>query len=209
MRVTLVRHGQSQNNANRERQRQHDPELTKLGHEQARILGEWFATAQDIEEISDMDAHDPDRMTPARARITRIYVSPMRRALQTAKHLQDALNVPTLVWTDIHESGGLYVHTPEGVRGFPGLTREKMQHDFPKYTLPDTVTQHDGTIQAGVRRTCSGATPARHAWRLHCGRRPATPRTAASTSSWYRTASSSTRSFTRCSIICRQSIRIT
>ncbi|GIK27679.1 MAG: histidine phosphatase family protein [Anaerolineae bacterium] len=142
MRVTLVRHGQSQNNANRERQRQHDPELTKLGHEQARILGEWFATAQDIEEISDMDAHDPDRMTPARARITRIYVSPMRRALQTAKHLQDALNVPTLVWTDIHESGGLYVHTPEGVRGFPGLTREKMQHDFPKYTLPDTVTQH-------------------------------------------------------------------
>lgn len=142
MRVTLVRHGQSLNNAHGDQQRHHDPELTELGHEQARLLAEWFKNAQDIEEIVRMGTHDSGRLAPVRADITRIYVSPMQRALQTAKHLHHTLDVSTSVWTDIHESGGLYMHTPEGVTSFPGLTREQMQRDFPGYDLPESVTQN-------------------------------------------------------------------
>lgn len=142
MRLTLVRHGQSLNNAHGDQQRHYDPELTELGHEQARLLAQWFKNTQDIEEIVRMSSHATERLAPIRVEITRIYVSPMLRALQTAKHLHEALDITTTVWPDIHESGGLYLHTPEGVKSFPGMTREQMQAEFPGYELPETVAEH-------------------------------------------------------------------
>lgn len=132
MRLYIIRHGQSTNNALADpRDRVQDPDLTPLGHEQARLLAEYLRS----------DRRDPKAWGDPP--ITRLFCSPMRRALQTAQPLGEALGLRPEVWVEIHESGGIYLDHGEhgGVMGYPGMTRQEMLQEFPNYVLPEAVTE--------------------------------------------------------------------
>ena len=76
MRLYLIRHGQSQNNAlyeqGLERDRHFDPDLTEIGHEQARRVAKYLA------ENNDM----PGRLTEP-FNLSHLYCSAITRAMQT------------------------------------------------------------------------------------------------------------------------------
>ncbi len=122
MRVILIRHGESQNNrifaeTGGEAGRSPDPGLTDLGHAQAVAL----AGAVDL--------------LPWRP--THVYSSLMLRALQTAAPLADALNLPLLARTDIHEGGGPNDRDADGAWvTHPGSPRDVLAAVSPRVVLP-------------------------------------------------------------------------
>jgi broad specificity phosphatase PhoE len=118
----LIRHGQSVNNARYaagDDSRIPDAPLTDIGKIQAEHTAIW---------LKDKG-------------ITVLYSSPMRRALQTAQVIGDALELPTSVWVDLHELFGVMQVEPGGKWvGLPGMSREEMAQDFPKAIIPEQVT---------------------------------------------------------------------
>lgn len=139
MELTLIRHGQSFNNATNDEVRHHDPELTELGWNQAKALAAYFSESENTEEIVRIRADSADRYRHHAHTFDRIYVSAMHRALQTAQPLSDALNVEVCIWPELHESGGLFMHTPEGIVTYGGLTRTEIASGFPRYLLHDSI----------------------------------------------------------------------
>ncbi len=135
MRLYLIRHGQSVNNAlaeedRYERERLQDPPLTEIGEQQAELAAQYLETILDA---------------PGRAGepvgITHLYCSAMKRALQTARPIARALNLTPEVWVDIHEIGGIFLAgEDDSVQGFPGMTRAEIQAEFPGTRLPEAVT---------------------------------------------------------------------
>lgn len=117
MRLYLVRHGQStQNRGDLDAQ---DAPLTRLGFLQA----EWAAEALRYEGIH------------------RLYCSPMRRAVQTASRISDALAAPPHVRPELCEYGGIWpLRTGDALQYHTGLTREKMLRVAPNAVLPDSIT---------------------------------------------------------------------
>ncbi len=114
MRLMLIRHAQSLNNALPEEQRVEDPEITELGHRQAAALAEWALAAG----------------------ITRLITSPFRRSLQTTEYLRQRLGLVPHIWTDIHEQGGCYSgHEPSCYTGRPGMSRREIEAEFPDYII--------------------------------------------------------------------------
>lgn len=115
MNLFLVRHGQSTNNA-----LPHgdphipDPSLTELGREQARFTG----TALQAAVLGAVA----------------LYASPMRRALETARILQSALQLPLYLFVDLCESGGL--------RAERGLCRAEILRDYPGAILEDRIGEN-------------------------------------------------------------------
>ncbi|MCD6289349.1 MAG: histidine phosphatase family protein [Anaerolineae bacterium] len=133
MELYIIRHGQSTNNALADpKERDRDPSLTEIGFKQADFLARYLS-----ESIQGY-THPPVNLP-----ITKLYCSPMRRALQTACPVGEALGLAPEVWIDIHESGGIYLDhgEEEGVRGYPGMTRGEVLADFPHYVLPDALTE--------------------------------------------------------------------
>ena len=134
MRLFLIRHGQSTNNVlydinTYETNRTHDPELTAMGHQQAAHVAEFLTDA------IDMPVPETEQL-----QFTHLYVSPMRRALDTAKPIAEALHIQPEVWTDIHEIGGLFTTDKEGVdTAYPGMSRAEMSDCYPNYILPDGI----------------------------------------------------------------------
>ncbi|WP_168581414.1 histidine phosphatase family protein [Gephyromycinifex aptenodytis] len=99
MRLLLIRHAQSSNNAVIKAEgdrgnRVPEPELTDLGIEQAHHVA----------------AALPALVTGS----VRVSSSLMTRALQTGSILADALNVPVHTCPDLHEAGGIYDGGPDG-----------------------------------------------------------------------------------------------
>ncbi len=136
MELFIIRHAQSTNNALGDpRNRVCDPALTELGQRQAEIVAQHMANGN----------HPiPWEKTPRSqgCPITRLYCSPMWRALQTAQPIGQALGLTPEVWIDIHERGGIYLdHGAEGVVGYPGKTRTEILAEFPNYVLPAGVTE--------------------------------------------------------------------
>lgn len=133
MELYIIRHGQSANNAlGTAVGRTHDPELTETGHEQAAIVAGHLANGS-----------CPDCAWEQRTgyQIDRLYCSAMRRALQTARPIGEALGLQPEVWIETHESGGIYLDMDDGSRtGYPGLTRREIETEFPNYVLPETIT---------------------------------------------------------------------
>ena len=126
MELYLIRHGQSTNNALAdERERVCDPPLTELGWRQSERLAEHLADGR------------------RGYGITRLYTSPMWRALQTAKLVGQALGLPVEVWIELHESGGVYLDHGEvgGIVAFPGKTRFEVVAGVPGLVLPERVTE--------------------------------------------------------------------
>jgi 2,3-bisphosphoglycerate-dependent phosphoglycerate mutase len=66
----------------------------------------------------------------------------MRRALQTARPIGQALGLKPEVWIDIHEHGGIWLdHGAEtGIVGYGGITRDELLGDFPGYVTPPELT---------------------------------------------------------------------
>lgn len=120
MRIYLVRHGQSTHNANDDVPHNPDPPLTALGREQARL-----AAAAVRAEARDAAA---------------LYVSPQRRALETAAPLHQALDLPARVLPELCESGGLYEHG--------GMSRSDILREWPGVDV-DAAIQERGWWRPG------------------------------------------------------------
>jgi broad specificity phosphatase PhoE len=109
MEITLVRHGQSEHNAGLTDFL--DSPLTPLGQEQAE------RTAQKLQNDS----------------ITRGFVSPLLRTLQTMSPIAREGGFPVNIEPQLHEyfSTDLY-------QEFPGMTLDNIRTKFPFCSLPDT-----------------------------------------------------------------------
>jgi broad specificity phosphatase PhoE len=143
MKLYIIRHGQSTNNALLNQQdRVRDPDLTELGRQQAELVAQHLATGADPEYVLGVSAEDTSGDYLHRYNISRLYCSAMYRALLTAKPIGEALGLAPEVWIDIHEHGGIFLeHQDErGVRGYPGKNRSEILAEFPTYVLPDGVT---------------------------------------------------------------------
>lgn len=118
MRLFLIRHAQSANNARAASQRIEDPELTPVGHAQAARLAD---------AVNQLE-------------LTHIITSPFLRALQTAEYLQRVTGLEPLVRTAIHEKGGCVAGTVEtGLVGRPGMTRSQIAARFPDYQVDPEI----------------------------------------------------------------------
>ena len=130
MQLFFIRHGESQNNQLwRKNQsddgRVEDPDLTKVGGQQAQIVADYLGANQ--EEFA----------------ITHIYTSLMLRAVKTARPIAEKLDLPLIAWPEIHEGGGIYLKDQEtGDRnGLPGNPRSFFEANYPELNLPDWITE--------------------------------------------------------------------
>jgi len=147
----IVRHAQSTNNAlNDPQKRECDPPLTGLGHQQAERLARYLAVGP------SPYTWEADRFQKCGFGITRLYCSPMWRALQTARPLGEALGLTPEVWVELHEQGGVYLdHGADGLIGYPGRTRQEIAAGFPGYHLPAGITDRGWWFQPGFETTAA------------------------------------------------------
>lgn len=118
MRLFLIRHAQSANNARPEEQRVEDPAITELGHRQAAALAQWLEAAK----------------------LTRLMSSPFRRSLETTEHIRRRVGLQPEIWVDLHEQGGCYRgYQPERYEGRPGMTHGEIAAEFPDYVLDPQI----------------------------------------------------------------------
>ena len=135
MELYLIRHGQSANNATEETgQRVCDPPLTEAGRIKARLVAGW---------LRDLDRARVSWSDGKGLRLTRLYVSPMLRALETAEAIRQATGLIPYVWADVHEVGGVWLDHGDGRGpvGLPGMGRAEMREWFPHFVLPVEVRE--------------------------------------------------------------------
>ncbi len=145
MQLYIIRHAQSFNNALTDRsERVSDPPLTALGEQQAARLAAHLASASAAAGRPSSGASYVDRTS---LRFTRLFTSAMRRSLQTAAPIGQAIGRQPEVWVDIHETGGVFLASHEG-RGLPGLKRAEMAAQFPSIRLSPEVAE-DGWWNRG------------------------------------------------------------
>ena len=114
MRLYLIRHAESQNNALPESQRVEDPGITELGYRQARHLAE---------RVSGLG-------------LTKLFTSPFLRTLQTTSPIYEATRLTPNVRVALHEEGGCYSgYTPENMAGRPGMGRSDIEREFPGFIV--------------------------------------------------------------------------
>jgi len=129
LRVYLIRHGQSENNAEPDFEKhQFDPPLTKIGVTQSQALGEH------LKHGSDNGALRYGYMIDA------IHTSPQLRALQTTAEIVKFLDIRPEIKTRIHERGGVVVMTRKGILHDAGLTRSQVVNQFPTFKVPYQIT---------------------------------------------------------------------
>lgn len=120
MRIYLVRHGQSANNANHISLHVGDPPLTDIGRKQAQITSHAL-----LSENLD-GAH--------------LYISPMRRTLETAEPIRHLLDLRGFVRPDICEAGGMWERN--------GMGAEEILREWPGVELSPDIGQ-DGWWYSG------------------------------------------------------------
>lgn len=102
MKLYLIRHAESENNAKPIHERIEDPPITDLGRQQAQRLAAWIETLP----------------------IDVLITSPVLRALQTTHFIATSTGAHVHVWDNVFEEGGIYRgHGPEAIEGGPGLGR--------------------------------------------------------------------------------------
>lgn len=144
MHLYFIRHAQSENNAlwaetNSTEGRSHDPELTAMGQEQARLLAGYFQASQ---RNASCDAHNYPY--PRTARLTQVYCSLMIRAVATGDILARAVGLPLVGMVDLHETGGIYQHDPQSGEkaGLPGPGKAFFAEHYPNLVLPESMNPH-------------------------------------------------------------------
>jgi len=160
MELYFLRHGQSENNANWERegfQDVPDPELTDIGCEQAHNLATFLAEHQNRVEYPRWNDQNQFGFG-----ITHIYTSLMVRAVRTATPVAEALGLLLVAWPEIHETGGIFSRIePDERAGLPGKTRCYFETHFPNLILPDWLDENGWwnrpfeDIEARIRRAQS------------------------------------------------------
>ena len=144
MELYIIRHAQSTNNAlPDERARVCDPHLTEIGRRQAELLAAHLATGRDLHPQPTRAWNVPPSPNGHGGYgIQRLYASAMRRALQTAWPIGQALGLQPEVWLDIHEHGGIWLDHGEGVgiKGYGGITRAELAAEFPGVMAPEEIT---------------------------------------------------------------------
>ncbi len=142
MELYLIRHCQSENNALWQRTgsangRKQDPVLTDLGHLQGQQLGKFLAQPY----LQKPDSPQAKINNHNGYCFTHLYCSLMRRSIQTATYIAEALNMPLVALDNAHERGGIYLHNPEtGVNeGLPGFNRAYFEAEYPHLILPDSL----------------------------------------------------------------------
>lgn len=133
MKLLLIRHAQSANNRRYAETgvddgRNPDPDITDLGVAQAQALAAKISS----------DAYP---------RVTHLYCSLMRRTIQTAAPIADALDLPLVARTDTHEYPGPYSGPFASRVAFAGSPRSVLAGFSPRATLPDEATE-DGWYNA-------------------------------------------------------------
>ena len=110
MKLFLVRHAQSQNNARPIIERVQDAPITELGVAQAERLAEWARHAE----------------------LDQLWTSPFLRALQTSQPMHDVTDAPWETWTELHEQGGCVSGVDLATfQGQPGMTDLEIAQAFP------------------------------------------------------------------------------
>ncbi|MEM6527449.1 MAG: histidine phosphatase family protein [Chloroflexota bacterium] len=144
MYLYLIRHAQSVNNAGAGTpgfKHVEDAPLTHMGHQQAAHLGTKMRT--DIEDEERQALLEKIPYAPV-YKIDELYASPFKRAIETAKPLADALDLPLKLNMDIYEYGGIFrrdvVADTEHVLTFGGLNRDAMRAIVPNIVIPEAVT---------------------------------------------------------------------
>lgn len=111
MKIFLIRHAESANNAKPLHARVADPDLTARGRLQAQALADYLSTPQADAMVQG------DWIT-----------SPFRRTLHTTLILRQRIPGPFSVHADVYENGGCFTgHQPENHRGAPGMNRLQIQ----------------------------------------------------------------------------------
>ena len=117
-----------------------DPDLSPRGFVQAQQLGAFLG---DLNASSLLGIHP----------VHELWVSPVKRTLQTMQPTALSLGLPPKVRLDCFEAGGIYhndaTYTSFEARG--GLTRSEMVRMFPLIELPAGVTEHGWYPPAGTR----------------------------------------------------------
>jgi 2,3-bisphosphoglycerate-dependent phosphoglycerate mutase len=138
MQLYFIRHGQSQNNALWEQTQDVksfivDPELTDIGHRQAKFLADYLK--QHNPHGGNLE-WDPQNTTGFG--ITHLYTSLMLRAVQTGTQIARKLELPLVAWIDLHERGGLVLDElpHEDPVGYPGPNRQFFEVNYPQLLLP-------------------------------------------------------------------------
>ena len=143
MHFYFIRHGQSENNllwANGDsyEERVADPALTSAGERQAELVARFLAAPGIADASRDAEVQDVEGFN-----ITHIYCSLMERAVATGHKIAEVLDLPLYGWTDIHETGGMFLYdeatdtyTPQ-----PGRKRSYLLARYPRLVLPDEVTE--------------------------------------------------------------------
>ena len=160
MHLFFIRHGQSANNqlweqTGSSRGRSSDPELTEIGHEQARLLGAYIRHTDDAARGESRGqaaaaGDEPARPGPLGSEVinsfrrdyfgfTHLYTSLMIRSILTGTYVAQESELPLRGWVDIHETGGIYLDDEiTGLpQGLPGQTREYLSRRFAHLVLPN------------------------------------------------------------------------
>ncbi|WP_420644061.1 histidine phosphatase family protein [Candidatus Leptofilum sp.] len=136
----MIRHAQSENNALWARTgssigRSSDPQLTDIGQQQARHLGQhigknWW------QADPDNDSHNRKGFN-----FTHLYCSLMVRAVATGTAIAKKVDIPLVGWEIIHETGGIFErdHEMDERIGLPGPNRAYFAQHFPHLVLPDSL----------------------------------------------------------------------
>jgi len=166
MELYLIRHGQSYNNALANPQdRVCDPPLTETGRRQADLAAEHLkpkATPPETDgPLVQQNRHGYD--------FTRLYCSPMMRALETAQPIGRTARLTPHIWIELHEQGGIFLdhNDGRGPIGYPGITREEVIERFPGYEIPDHITSEgwwNRPIETEPEWVARAAVVAEHLW---------------------------------------------
>lgn len=117
MKLFIIRHAQSENNAKPEHQRVEDPGLTEIGYQQAERLAEWSTSLN----------------------LSRLFCSPFLRTLLTTAPIAKATGLTPEVRVDLHEFGGcMSGPSIETMVGRPGMTRQQIHRRFPNYRISES-----------------------------------------------------------------------
>lgn len=102
MRILVIRHGESEADILNVHEGRADFNLTEKGHLQAQAMAEYVSASYSVDKI---------------------YVSTLKRAVQTATHLSEKINVPIILDEDLMEfNNGLLA----------GLSREEAAEKYPR-----------------------------------------------------------------------------
>ncbi|MEM7207248.1 MAG: histidine phosphatase family protein [Pseudomonadota bacterium] len=143
MRLYLIRHAQSANNAaiaaaggsDQAQGRCSDPEITQTGHRQSALLASHLAGPD-----SEPRQHPFRPVATSSFNLTHVYCSLMTRSILTAEYIAASCDLPLRALPDVFERHGLYEYDDNGHKqGVEGPGREYFEQRFSSLELPASL----------------------------------------------------------------------